>query len=375
MAMEHEPIVFSLEAAEAEKSALEEERELHRQRAERFGTGYVDPAKLPKFALEARRERQRREGFATGIDLFSEEEAAKRAARALKFGLPEEAAPGAAYTLDPEEAKRAARAKKFGVEYAPPNPDTLLQKADLFEPRKDAPPDVPRREAAIYLYGVDVMSTADCLAYFEDYGPTLVEWINDSSCCVVFEDGGSARRAIAGTGHPLAGEDELAAAPDDMDAAMGELDAAAAMPLRWHKGRDFVKGRDARGKEIKVPLMYRMATDLDQKDPHEEKRSRFLWKGKRRREEGGRARRQRGDGGGEWEDAGGWEDGGDAEMQQARGRKRRARGKRRKGAEGDVDMADAQLDGGGGGRPADEGWIEVPQDEPAGAEPAAAEEG
>lgn len=26
-----------------------------------------------------------------------------------------------------------------------------------------------------------------------------------------------------------------------------------------------------------VPLMYRMATDLDQKDPHAEKRSRFLW--------------------------------------------------------------------------------------------------
>jgi hypothetical protein len=54
--------------------------------------------------------------------------------------------------------------------------------ADLFEPRKDAPEDLPRREEAIYLYGVDVMSTKDCLQYFDDYGPTLVEWINDSSC-------------------------------------------------------------------------------------------------------------------------------------------------------------------------------------------------
>jgi len=34
----------------------------------------------------------------------------------------------------------------------------------------------------VYLYGVDVMSTKDCLQYFDDYGPTLVEWINDSSC-------------------------------------------------------------------------------------------------------------------------------------------------------------------------------------------------
>lgn len=29
---------------------------------------------------------------------------------------------------------------------------------------------------------------------------------------------------------------------------------------------------------VQIPLMYRMATDLDQKDPHAEKRSRFLWK-------------------------------------------------------------------------------------------------
>jgi len=29
---------------------------------------------------------------------------------------------------------------------------------------------------------VDVMSTKDCLQYFGEYGPTFVEWINDSSC-------------------------------------------------------------------------------------------------------------------------------------------------------------------------------------------------
>jgi hypothetical protein len=58
----------------------------------------------------------------------------------------------------------------------------LVLRADLFEPRKDAPADVPRRETAIYLYGVDVMSSSDVLAYFDEYGPSLVEWINDSSC-------------------------------------------------------------------------------------------------------------------------------------------------------------------------------------------------
>lgn len=67
----------------------------------------------------------------------------------------------------------------------------LLSPADLFEPRKDAPEDLPRREEAVYLYGVDIMSTKDCLQYFDDYGPTLVEWINDSSCeCFCFFGGG-----------------------------------------------------------------------------------------------------------------------------------------------------------------------------------------
>lgn len=41
-------------------------------RAERFGTDYKDPAELPKFTQQARLQRLRREGFATGIDLFSE---------------------------------------------------------------------------------------------------------------------------------------------------------------------------------------------------------------------------------------------------------------------------------------------------------------
>jgi hypothetical protein len=41
-------------------------------RAEKFGTDYRDPAELPKFTQQARLQRMRREGFATGIDLFSE---------------------------------------------------------------------------------------------------------------------------------------------------------------------------------------------------------------------------------------------------------------------------------------------------------------
>lgn len=63
-----------------------------------------------------------------------------------------------------------------------PTPPHHHTHTDLYEERADAPPDTPRRPDAIYLYGVDVMSTGDIKSYFGDYGPRFVEWINDSSC-------------------------------------------------------------------------------------------------------------------------------------------------------------------------------------------------
>ena len=53
---------------------------------------------------------------------------------------------------------------------------------DLLEQRRLPGREVERRPTAIHLYGVDVMSTADCLSYFGEWGPTFCEWINDSSC-------------------------------------------------------------------------------------------------------------------------------------------------------------------------------------------------
>lgn len=40
------------------------------------------------------------------------------------------------------------------------------------------------------------MSTKDLLHYFDGYGPSWVEWINDSSCNVVFEDHASVQRVL-----------------------------------------------------------------------------------------------------------------------------------------------------------------------------------
>ena len=81
----------------------------------------------------------------------------------------------------------------------------------MLEERKEPGADIPRRPEAIHLYGVDCMSNSDCLSYFGDYGPTFVEWIDDSSCNILFEDEYTAKRALIGRGKPLPSDNS---APD-----------------------------------------------------------------------------------------------------------------------------------------------------------------
>ena len=75
--------------------------------------------------------------------------------------------------------------------------------ADILEERKDQGAAVERRPEAVHLYGVDRLSTRECLQYFEDYGASRVEWLDDSSCNIVFNDLDSAKRAMVGKGRPF----------------------------------------------------------------------------------------------------------------------------------------------------------------------------
>ena len=50
----------------------------------------------------------------------------------------------------------------------PPRKPTLTPPPDLLAARRDAAPAVPRRPDAVHLYGVDLLSTADCMAYFSE---------------------------------------------------------------------------------------------------------------------------------------------------------------------------------------------------------------
>ena len=38
------------------------------------------------------------------------------------------------------------------------------------------------RLEAVHVHGTDKMSSQDMLSYFRVYGPSHLEWINDSSC-------------------------------------------------------------------------------------------------------------------------------------------------------------------------------------------------
>ncbi|KXZ55537.1 hypothetical protein GPECTOR_2g1086 [Gonium pectorale] len=307
---DHLPILFSLPQGPndgARQSALDEEREKHRRRAERFGTQYHDPGRSRrdfKLMMEARKERFRgAPGFTTGdLDLFSQEERDKRAARAARFQLEAPLAPALdSYRPDEELEARARRAVKFGVSYQPT--EAVLMDMDLYETRKEVGANVERRPEAVYLYGVDVMSTKEVLSYFSEYGPVFVEWIDDSSCNVLFADGNSAKRAMVAKGTPL--PPEVVTQPQQREGQEGSQEQPAVcyqpelpvpdnladvvnLPYVWHKGRDFVKAGTP------ISLVYRMATVEDVRDMDAPKRTRELWKSGGRDAGGGRRGRGRG---------------------------------------------------------------------------------
>lgn len=54
--------------------------------------------------------------------------------------------------------------------------------ADQAEQRRQTAMTAERRPDSVHLFGVDLMSTADCLQFFTDFAPVAVEWLNDTSC-------------------------------------------------------------------------------------------------------------------------------------------------------------------------------------------------
>lgn len=154
--------------------------------------------------------------FVTGIDLFSEvpcarapravrsardgpvtrsaqEEQRKALERARKFGVEPT-------TVLQETLQRRKRLARFGVDSLSDSTGALKGNAMMEVDAAEAPrqPDAAEQQhdTALHVHGVDTLSNDDVLQIFIEYGPDYVEWINDSSCNVVWKDAHGARRAL-----------------------------------------------------------------------------------------------------------------------------------------------------------------------------------
>lgn len=207
-----------------EREEFEKAFEAAKRRAERFGGEFVAPAIKtfidPKTIRKLQRTGAVEPGFATGFDLTSQDEISKREQRMKRFNTPEFALEYSTETVralsegmtqeqwqekQKDKEKLRERALKFGlptdqegkkeIELTPANGKVLKERCDI---RGDTM--VEFREDAIHVYSLDdrfqQVRTSDVLAYFVGYGPSYVEWINDSSCTVVFEDPFTAGRAL-----------------------------------------------------------------------------------------------------------------------------------------------------------------------------------
>ncbi|KAK1937854.1 Nuclear cap-binding protein subunit 3 [Phytophthora citrophthora] len=128
-------------------------------------------------------------------------------ARALEQGMTQEE--WAEKQRDQEKLR--ARAQKFGLSAEedrtqvvptglnPASAKVRRERCDVKPPTVDGQP-VSFRTDALHMYSLDdkfqQVRTSDVMDYFVGYGPAYVEWFNDSSCTIVFQDNFTAARAL-----------------------------------------------------------------------------------------------------------------------------------------------------------------------------------
>lgn len=104
----------------------------------------------------------------------------------------------------------------------------------LMEERREAEEVGAARPDALHVYGVDLVGSTDLLRFFQLYGPTYVEWIDDSSCNVLFPDEFTVKRVIVQMGEALPAQEvaEIAGAAHADNARPCITPRVHAVPLR-----------------------------------------------------------------------------------------------------------------------------------------------
>lgn len=107
----------------------------------------------------------------------------------------------------------------------------------------------PARPEVLHCYGVDFLSNKEVLEVFENWQPQQVEWLDDSSCNVIFEDGENVQKAM----RELAVGEPLGPWTRTQPLSVGS--------------KDTKKGKARRGGLKKFCLQLRVASEADRKDP------------------------------------------------------------------------------------------------------------
>ncbi|XP_067650569.1 nuclear cap-binding protein subunit 3-like [Haliotis asinina] len=126
----------------------------------------------PKTEVYAKKYENRDGDFVTGIDLTSKEALEKKEERARRFGIEVSQNQGV-------DADIKALYQSLG-----------LRDADFSHDERGVRPE------AVHVRGTEEMSTKDIFRYFQEFAPGGVEWIDDSSCNVVWADPTTAARAM-----------------------------------------------------------------------------------------------------------------------------------------------------------------------------------
>eukprot|EP00892_Ulva_mutabilis_P011390 jgi/Ulvmu1/8623/UM046_0023.1 len=272
--MKPTPITFSVAAEPSPAAADDSAAAKLKARAAKFGNSVTDEdiAKIIKSrrpgllrdALQKEASASRKDHISTGFDLYSQDQIDKQSQRSARFGTSAPAT-GVAIAQVPEgELARKKRAEKFGLEYEEPD-QAGIDNRIVLEKRQDTDGIAEARLDALHLYGVDLLATHDILSHFSAYNPTFVEWINDSSCNVCFPDEFAVKRVIIQLGEALT-------AQETTDSGVMLLEDAA-QPEVWHRSKTAITKSG-----VAVPLLFRVATSSDAKNPLRQHKRRGLWK-------------------------------------------------------------------------------------------------